>query len=71
MTQVPSLGWQDPLEEEMALHYSILAWKRHGQRSLAGYSPWGCKESDTTEQLSMHVCMHTVSITGIIILLLS
>jgi len=26
----------------------------HGQRSLAGYSPWGCKESDTTEQLSKH-----------------
>ena len=26
----------------------------HGQRSLLGYSPWGCKESDTTEQLSMH-----------------
>ena len=25
----------------------------HGQRSLAGYSPWGCKESDRTEQLSM------------------
>ena len=24
----------------------------HGQRSLVGYSPWGCKESDTTEQLS-------------------
>ena len=27
-----------------------------GQRSLAGYSPWGCKESDTTERLSMHAC---------------
>ena len=25
----------------------------HGQRNLAGYSPWGCKESDTTEQLSL------------------
>ena len=24
----------------------------HGQKSLAGYSPWCCKESDTTEQLS-------------------
>ena len=42
------------LEEEMASHYSILAWKIHGQRSLADYSPWGCKESDTTKQLSMH-----------------
>ena len=27
----------------------------HGQRSLVGYSPWGHKESDTTEQLSLHV----------------
>ena len=26
----------------------------HGQRRLAGYSPWGCKESDTTEQLTLH-----------------
>ena len=31
-------------------HSSILAWRiPHGQRSLAGYSPWGRKESDTTE----------------------
>ena len=42
-----------PLEEEMATHPSILAWESHGQRSVAGYSPWGRKESDTTEQLSM------------------
>ena len=30
----------------------FLPGKFHGQRSLAGYSPWGCKESDTTELLS-------------------
>ena len=48
-TQVQSLGWEDPLEEEMATHFSILAWKFHGQRSLAGYGPWGHKELDTTE----------------------
>ena len=35
----------------MATHSSILAWKSYGQRSLAGYSPWGHKESDTTEPL--------------------
>ena len=28
--------------------------KSHRQRSLAGYSPWGCKESDTTERLSVY-----------------
>ena len=33
----------DPLEKEMAAHSSILAWRIHGQRSLAGYSPWGAK----------------------------
>ena len=38
-----SLGGEDPLEKEMATHSSILAWETHGQRSLAGYSPWGCK----------------------------
>ena len=28
----------------------------HGQRSLVHYSPWGCKQSDTTEGLSTHTC---------------
>ena len=45
------LGWKDPLEESMATHSSCLE-NPHGQRSLAGYSPWGHKESDTTEQLT-------------------
>ena len=36
------------------LQYSCLE-NPHGWRSLAGYSPWGCRELDTTEQLSMHV----------------
>ena len=52
-TQVRSLGEEDPLKEEMTTHSSILAWKKsHGQRSLVGYSPWGCKELDMTEQLT-------------------
>ena len=38
---VQFLGQEDPLEEEMATHSSILAWSLHGQRGLAGYSPWG------------------------------
>ena len=51
-TWVLSLGWEDPLEERHGnpLQYSCLE-NPHGQRSLAGYSPWGCKESDTTERL--------------------
>ena len=45
---VPSLSQEDPLEKEMATDFNILAWEIHGQRSLAGYSPWVHKESDTT-----------------------
>ena len=40
-TWVQSVGWEDPLEEGMANHSSILAWRMHGKRSLAGYGPWG------------------------------
>ena len=46
----PDLG--DPLGKKMATRSSIFAWKIHGQRSLAGYSSWGHKELDTTEQMS-------------------
>ena len=42
------LGWEDPLEKEMAIH-----GKSHGQRSLVGCSPWGHKESGTTDQLTL------------------
>ena len=48
-TKVQSLGWEDPLEEGMATHSNILAWRIHGQRSLLGYSTWGHKELDMTE----------------------
>ena len=48
-TWVQSLGWEDPLEKGTAAHSSFLAGETHGQRKLAGYSPWGCKESDVTE----------------------
>ena len=40
-TWVQSLGFEDPLEEGMATHSSILASDPHGQRSLAGYNPCG------------------------------
>ena len=54
-TWVRSLGWEDPLEEGMATHSSILAWRipvDREQRSLMGYSSWVCKESDMAKQLS-------------------
>ena len=38
----------------------FLPGESHGQRSLAGHSPWGCKESDKTE-VTVHVHTHPVS----------
>ena len=43
-THFQSLGWEDPLEKGM---------ESHGQRNLAGYSPWCHKELDTTERLTL------------------
>ena len=52
-TQIWSLDWEDPLEKEMATQTPVfLPGKFHEQISLAGYSPWGHKESDTTDQLT-------------------
>ena len=47
--QVQSLGWEDPLEKEMATTPVPLPGKSHGQSSLIGYSPQSHKELDTTE----------------------
>ena len=87
-TPVQFLGWKDPLEKGLAIHYSILElplwlswWRIHLQCERPGfnpwvgkipwrrerlptpvflpgefhglYSPWGCKESDTTERLAL------------------
>ena len=57
---VQSLGRKDLLEEEMATTPVFLPEKSHGQRSLAGYSPWGHKDSDT--QLSNSTA--TVKVRG-------
>ena len=47
--RVQSLGREDPLEKEMPTHSSILSGQYHGERSVVGYRPWGCKESSVTE----------------------
>ena len=47
-TVVQSLVWEDPLEEGIATHSTILAWRIPWPEET-GYSPWGHKESDTTE----------------------
>ena len=48
-TWVRSLGWEDPLEKGKATHSSILAWRI----PQTVYSPWGHKESDTSERLAL------------------
>ena len=53
-TQVRSLDGED----SPGGGHALLSGKFHRQRSLVGYSPWGCKESDTTEQLT-HTHTHT------------
>ena len=55
-TQVQPPGREDPLETEMATHSSVLSWTTHGQRSLVGYNPWGQRELDTTEIMSVLLC---------------
>ena len=51
-TGIQSLGQEDALEKEMAIHSSILPGEFHGQSSLVGYNQWGQHESDTTERLT-------------------
>ena len=55
-TQVWSLGGEEPLEKGK-LTPIFLPGEFHGQRSLAGYSPWGHKESDMTEQPTLSLSL--------------
>ena len=51
--QVWSLVPEDPLEEKMATYSNILAWEiQWTEGAEEGYSPWGGKELDITEQLN-------------------
>ena len=49
--RVGSLGWEDPLEEEMATHSSIFPRKSHGQRNLVGYSLQRVRHDLATEHV--------------------
>ena len=53
-TQLQSLDKKDPLEDSMQPTLVVfLPGEFHGQKSLVGYSSWGCKESDMMEQLTL------------------
>ena len=57
-TRVQSLGQEDPLEKEMEIHSSTLAWKIQWMEEPGGLSPWGRKLLDTTERLHFHFHFH-------------
>ena len=48
-TRIRSLGWENPLEEEMPTHSSVLAWRIPGMGEPVGCCLWGRTESDTTD----------------------
>ena len=48
-TRIRSLGQEDPLEEDVATHSSVLAGESQGQRNLVGHGPQSHKELETTE----------------------
>ena len=55
-TQVPSLGWEDPLEKGMATHSSILTWRTRWTEEPGGLQSIGSQKSQTRlKRLSMYV----------------
>ena len=56
-TWVQSLDQEDPWRREWQPIQVLLPGESHGQRNQAGYSPWGQKESDATEQLTQYYQM--------------
>ena len=62
---VQSQGQEHPLEEGMATHYSIPAWRSHGQRGMVVYTLEGHKESDTTEA-TQHKCNKLCSVVKMV-----
>ena len=63
-TWVRPLGREDPLEEKMATHSSSCLENSHGQRSLAGYSPWGRKKFNMTEHARVRARARARAHTG-------
>ena len=66
-TWVRSLGQEDPWRRKWQPTPVFLNGKSHGWRSLAGYSPWGHKESDTTERLHFNSSWKRYNIKDVVI----
>ena len=54
-TWIRSLGWEDPLEKEMATNTSILAWAIPCIEEPGGLQSMGSQESDMTEHVQIHM----------------
>ena len=63
-TQHQSLGQEDPLEKGWQPTPAFLPGKPHGQRSLSGYSPRGCKDLATTDRLTLSLSSIPISLTS-------
>ena len=63
-TWIQSLGQEDPWRRKWQPTPVLLPRKFHGRRSLVDYSPWGRKESDTTERLHFHFHFHDFTLTA-------
>ena len=55
-TRLQSLGWEDPLKRAWQPTLEFFPGESCGQRSLVGYSPWGCKKLGMTEATE-HACV--------------
>ena len=62
-TRVQSLGWEDPLEEEMATHRSILAWKIPWTEEPGGLQSMGPQRAGRTAHTAQHTVNHFLVIT--------
>ena len=62
--QIQSLGWEDPLEEGMATHRSVLSWRIPWTEESGGHSPWGHQETDTAE-VTLHARTEILCANGL------
>ena len=60
-TWIRSWGQEDPLDKEMATHFTIFAWEIPWTEEPGRLSPWGCKQSDTIERLKLPLHSHIIS----------
>ena len=62
---VQSLGQEDPLEKEVATHFSTLAWRIHWTEGSCRYKESACNKSDMTEQHARDTVNDLLTITRV------